>query len=373
MVSTPWFDHPIALTQAAELGTKKVMEDHASIGIVVTTDGTVTDIPRSDYIDAERKAIADIQATGKPFLTIINTTDPAGQQAHELRSYLKDTFGVEAAIADCQALDPEGITALLQDLLYNFPMQEIRINLPPWIRALEDDHPVVQTLYPALLEAASNIHTLGQAETALSPIRELESVEDISLDELNLGTGSVQCTLRFPQSLYYQILSEKTGCQVHTDAELMTLLTELARIKQEYDKISDALAAVKATGYGVVMPTAEEMKLETPEVLKKGPSFGVKLKAGAPSIHMIRVDIDTEISPMVGDEKQSKELIDYLTAQDPEKLWQSNLFGKSVYELIQEGLTAKLLRTPEDVRTKFRGSLSRIINEGATGLICLIL
>ena len=223
------------------------------------------------------------------------------------------------------------------------------------------------------MKAASEIRTLGQAENALRPISELESVDELSVDALDLGTGTVQCVIRFPQSLYYQILSEKTGCEVHTDAELMALLTELARIKQEYDKISDALAAVKATGYGVVMPTAEEMKLETPEVLKKGPSFGVKLKAGAPSIHMIRVDIDTEISPIVGDEKQSKELIDYLTAQDPEKLWQSNIFGKSVYELIQEGLTSKLIRTPEDVRSKFRGSLSRIVNEGATGLICLIL
>ena len=373
MVSTPWFDQPIPLTEAAELGTKKVMEDHASIGIVVTTDGTITDIPRTDYIQAERKAIEDIQATGKPFLTIINTTDPGGSAAHDLRSYLKESFGVEAAIADCQALDAEGITALLQDLLCNFPMEEIHITLPHWVRALEEDDPVRQELYPALLKAATQIHTLGQARAALTPLAELEAVEEVVLDSIDLGTGRVCCTLRFPQSLYYKTLSEKTGCDVHTDAQLMQLLTQLAQIKAEYEKISDALAAVKATGYGVVMPTAEEMELETPEVLKKGPSFGVKLKAGAPSIHMIRVDIDTEISPMVGDEKQSKELIDYLTAQDPEKLWQSNIFGKSVYELIQEGLTAKLIRTPEDVRNKFRGSLSRIVNEGATGLICLIL
>jgi len=373
MVSTPWFDQPVPMTEAAELGTKKVMEDHASIGIIVTTDGTITDIPRQDYIHAERRAIEDIKATGKPFLTIINTTDPGGQAAHDLRDYLQEEFGVLAAIADCQALDPEGICALFQDLLCSFPMEQICITLPPWLYALEDNHPVKQALYPALVQAAEKIHTLGQAREKLLTLEDLDAVQSICVDGIDLGSGTIRCTLAFPQSLYYQTLSEKTGCQVHTDAELMTLLTNLAQIKQEYDKISDALAAVKATGYGIVMPSAEEMKLETPEVLKKGPSFGVKLKAGAPSIHMIRVDIDTEISPMVGDEKQSKELIDYLTAQDPEKLWQSNIFGKSVYELIQEGLTAKLIRTPEDVRTKFRGSLSRIVNEGATGLICLIL
>lgn len=373
MVSTPWFDHPVPLTEAAEIGTKKVMEDHASIGIVVTTDGTITEIPRSDYIEAERRAIRDIQATGKPFLTIINTRDPGGSAAHALRAYLKEEFGVDAAIADCQALDNEGITALLQDLLYNFPMREMRFRLPRWVDALEDESPVKQELYTALLDAAKAIHTLGQAEAALEPVSRLEQVADLDVDSLDLATGTIHCSIRFPEKLYYETLSAKTGCEIHTDAELMKLLSELAQVKQEYDKISDALAAVKATGYGVVMPAAGEMKLEKPEVLKKGTSYGVRLKAGAPSIHMIRVDIDTEINPMVGDEKQSRELIDQLTGQEPEKLWESNLFGKSVYELLQEGLTAKLVRTPEDVRSKFRSSLSRIVNEGAQGLICLIL
>lgn len=372
MVSTPWFDHQIPLTEAAEIGTKKVMDDHASIGIVVTTDGTITDIPREDYMQAENRAIRDIQVTGKPFLTIINTRDPGGQAAHDLRTYLKDEFGVDAAIADCQALDAAGITALLQDLLYNFPMQELRIKLPRWMDALEDS-PVRDQLYASLLSAARNIHTLGQTESCLEPIQAMDQVAGLNIPRIDLATGTVECVITFPEALYYETLSAKTGCDIHTDAELMRLLGELVQIKTEYDKISDALAAVKATGYGVVMPTAEEMKLEKPEVLKKGQSYGVKLKAGAPSIHMIRVDIDTEISPMVGDEKQSKDLIGYIDGEEPEKLWQSNIFGKSVYEMIQEGLTAKLLQTPEDVREKFRGSLSRIVNEGASGLICLIL
>jgi len=373
MVSTPWFDHQIPLTDAAEIGTRKVMEDHASMGIVVTTDGSITDIPREDYIQAERRALADIQATGKPFLTIINTRDPSGPAAHALRARLKEEFGVDAAIADCQALDSQGITALLQDLLLNFPMQELRVHLPRWVDVLEEDSPVKQALYGALLDAAKSIHTLGQAEAALEAVAQLEQVDRLDIREANLADGSVDCAINLPQKLYYETLSEKTGVQIQNDAQLMSMLSELVQIKKEYDQVADALASVKATGYGIVSPRAEQMVLEKPEVLKKGQSYGVKLKVGAPSIHMIRVDIDTEITPMVGDEKQSRDLIEYLTGEEPEKLWQSNIFGKSVYDMIQEGLSAKLIRTPEDVRSKFRTSLSRIVNEGASGLICLIL
>ena len=239
--------------------------------------------------------------------------------------------------------------------------------------ALEPEHPVKSALYEALICRCEEISTLGQAETTLAQLKELEQVLDFSIRKVDLATGTVSCAIGFPEKLFYEILSAKAGIPIHTDAQLLRLLTELSAVKKEYDKISDALSAVKATGYGIVMPTAAEMMLETPELVRKGGAFGVKLKAGAPSIHMIRVDIDTEISPMVGDEKQSQDLIDYLSGESPEKLWQSNIFGKSVYALIQEGITSKLLRTPQDVRNKFRGSLSRIVNEGATGLICLIL
>ena len=372
MVTTPWFDHEIPMTDAAELGTKKVMEEHCSIGIVVTTDGTVTDIPREDYLRAENRAIRDMQATGKPFLVIINSRHPAGETAAAVQRHIRAEYGIDAAIADCQALDSAGIAALLRHLLYAFPMKELKVYLPRWMDALEPEHPVKQALYEALVHRAQQISTLGQAEMTLSSLRELEQVMDFSIRSVDLATGTVSCVLGFPESLFYDILSAKAGIQISSDAQLISLLADLSKIKQEYDKISDALSAVKATGYGVVLPTAEEMKLENPEVLRKGSSFGVKLKAGAPSIHMIRVDIDTEINPMVGDEQQSNDLIRRLTDEEPEKLWQSNIFGKSVYELIQEGLTAKLVRTPEDVRSKFRGSLTRIVNEGANGLICLI-
>ncbi len=373
MVTTPWYDHEIPMTEAAELGTKKVMEDHCSIGIVVTTDGTVTDIPRADYLAAERRAVTDMQATGKPFLTVINTREPGGDAAAQTERYLRREFGIEPVIADCQALDTAGIGDLLTRLLYQFPMTELQIFLPRWMDALEPEHPVKAALYEALIRCASGIAALGQAEQALSALREVDRVLDVSVRGVDPASGTVRCGLSFPETLFYEILSARAGVEIKTDSQLLGLLTELSQVKRDYDGIADALSAVRATGYGVVMPGAGEVKLETPELVKKGGSYGVKLRASAPSIHMLRVDIDTEISPMVGDEKQSQDLIAYLSGESPEKLWESNIFGKSVYALIQEGLNAKLVRLPEDVREKFRGSLSRIVNEGASSLICLIL
>ena len=373
MVTTPWFDQEIPMTQAAELGTKKVMEDHCSLGLVVTTDGTVTDIPRQDYLAAEEKAIGDMKKTGKPFLVVINSRQPQAQAAQQVKQAIGEQYGLEPVICDCQALDREGVGQLLKALLFTFPMGRLYVYLPRWLDALEPEHPVKSALYQALLTKAGQIQTLGQAEQTLETLAQVEPVQSYTLRDMDLGTGTVRCAITLPETLYYEILSAKAGLPIENDAQLLSLLMELSRVKREYDQISDALQAVKATGYGVVMPAAEEMKLEKPEIIRKGGAFGVKLKAGAPSIHMVRVDIDTEISPMVGDEKQSRDLIDHLTGEDPEQLWQSHIFGKSVYDLIQEGLTAKLVQMPQEVRGKFRGTLTRIVNEGATGLICLIL
>jgi stage IV sporulation protein A len=259
------------------------------------------------------------------------------------------------------------------NLLYAFPMQELRVHLPRWMDALEAEHPVKSALCQALLANGAKVTTLESVAEVLAPIGDMEQILDFSIRSVDLATGRVTCTLRFPEALFYEILSDRSGMVIENDAQLLALLSELSSIKKEYDKISDALSAVKATGYGIVMPTADEMTLESPELLRKGNTFGVKLRAGAPSIHMIRVDIATEITPMVGDEKQSQDLIAYLGGESADQLWQSNIFGKSVYTLIQEGLTAKLIQTPDEVRAKFRGTLSRIVNEGATGLICLIL
>ena len=369
MVSTPWSDAPIPMTEAAELGTKKVMEDHASIGIVVTTDGTITDIPRSDYIEAERRAIRDIRNTGKP---IINTTDPMGQAAAAVRAELKELFGIDAAIADCQSLSAEGCAALLQDLLYAFPLGEVRFYLPRWVEALDEDSPIRQKLLAGILERCAAVRALGQAEDSLSRLKELEEVSQVTMDTLELSTGTVHCRVLLPEQLYYDTLSQKTGTAIRSDADLMQLLTELTGVKAEYDRISQALSDVRSTGYGVVMPSREEMTLRQPELTKKGTSFGVKLKASAPSIHMIRVDADAQISPMVGSEDQSRDLMTMLSGE-PEQVWDSNLFGKSVYDMVRESLSSKLLLAAPEVREKFRQSLSKIINEGAQGLICIIL
>jgi len=373
LVTTPWYDYEIPMTQAAELGTQKVMQEHCSIGLVVTTDGSITDIPREDYLEAEKKSILDMQKTGKPFLVIINSRNPASEAARRVKEYIQREYGLTPMTADCQSMDTGEIAELLKKILYAFPMTQLRVHLPRWLDALEETNPVKLQLYQALLQYAGQINNLSQAEEKLQQLQELEQVQDYRLTGVDLADGSVVCTIVLPEQLYYEILSSKAGIPIENDAQLLQLLMELAQVKLEYDKISDALSSVKATGYGVVQPTAEEMKLEKPEIIRKGGAFGVKLKAGAPSIHMIRVDIDTEISPMVGDEKQSRDLIAHLTGEDPEQLWQSNIFGKSVYDLIQEGLTAKLIQLPPDVRGKFRGTLSRIVNEGATGLICLIL
>jgi len=314
-----------------------------------------------------------MQATGKPFLVIINTRQPYSEEAAQVQDTIFREFGLNAAIADCQALSEDGIQALLQDLLYAFPMQQLRIHLPRWLDALESEHPVKKLLFNSLLQCAEQIRTLGQAATVLSALTQLEPVQSLQVQGVDLSNGAVACTIVLPDALFYEILSAKAGISIENDAALLQLLTELTNIKQEYDKISDALTAVTATGYGVVMPTTADMQLRAPELVRKGTSCGIKLKAAAPSIHMIRVDIDTEIAPMVGDEQQTRDLLSSLTDQDPEKLWQSNIFGKSVGDLIQDGLTAKLVRLPDDVRAKFRGTLQRIVNENAQGLICLIL
>lgn len=373
MVTTPWFDHEIPMSQAAHLGTQKVMQEHCTVGIVVTTDGSITDIPRKDYEEAEDRAIMDMKATGKPFLVVINSSNPGSEDACKVKAYVQNKYQLEPVIADCQSLDENGILALLKQLLYAFPMKRMLVHFPRWLDVLEEEHPLKHSLYQTLLEATKRIDYLGQSHQAASIIQEHESLEEVTIAGIDLGSGDIICRLRFPEQLFHEILSSKTGLTIESDSDLMNLVCNLTAVKKEYDQISDALESVKATGYGIVMPSAEDTQLQPPELIRKGNTYGIKLKAGAPSIHMLRVDINTQISPMVGGEKQSQDLIGYLSGEDTDKLWQSNIFGKSVYELIQEGLNSKLTSLPEEVRAKFRGSLTRVVNEGANGLICLIL
>ena len=372
MVSTPWQPEPIPMTEAAELGTRKVMEEHASIGIVVTTDGTITDIPREDYIQAERKAIEDIRKTGKPFVTIINTTDPMGEAAAQLHRELQASYGIHAAIADCQALTSEGCAALLQDLLCAFPLGELRVYLPGWAAALEEDSPVLTKLHASLLERCAAIDTLARAEEELGKLQELEEIRSVTTDSVELGTGTVHCRIALPENLYYDTLSRRAGMPIRSEAELIRLLTELTAAKADYDRVKDALEAARTGGCGVVMPERSEVELQQPELVKKGGSCGVRLKCSAPSIHMLRVDLQTELSPMVGGEEQARDLLQRLSGEKEEVL-DSNLFGKTVWDMARDGLQGRLTGTDPQTLEKFRQSLTRILSEGAQGLICIIL
>ncbi len=376
MVTTPWYDHEIPMTEAAELGTKKVMEDHGTIGIVLTTDGTITDIPREDYVEAEDRAIRDMQATGKPFLVLVNSQSPDSPEARALRDTIAETYGVTCLAVNCLTLQEPQITEILTDLLYEFPVRELRFFLPSWLDALEAEHPLKQALYEAMRDCAGRVTAVSQAEPAIRRICQLETVEDYHIRAIDLATGTVSCTLDFPQSLFYQILGDKSGFSIENDGDLLTLLGQLAETKKKYDKVANALDEVWATGYGVVMPGAEDLHMEVPEIVRRGGSYGIKLKASAPSIHMIRTDIRTEISPIVGDEKQSEDLVHFLLGEyedNTEKLWESNIFGKSLFELVNDGLSSKLRRLPDDSRFKFRDALQKIVNEGGNGLLCIIL
>ena len=376
LVTTPWLPEEIPMAQAAELGTRKIMEEHCSIGIVITTDGSISDIEREDYTQAEERAIADMKATGKPFLVLVNSAQPKGREAQQLRQRLEDEFDVPCFCVDCLTVQEEEITQILGNILLEFPVRELRFHLPQWVRALPMSHGTKKELFGVIRESCRNVEKIRGAESVLEKLKELESVENAMVSQIEAGGGIVNCEIRIPNAVFYDILSDQSGFRVKNDGDLMVLLQDLSGVKKSYDKIAAALEQVKATGYGIVMPTPDEMRLEVPQIVRKGSNYGVKMKASAPSIHMLRADIETEISPIVGDEKQSEDLLQYLLQEyegDTEKLWQSNIFGKSVYELVNEGLGTKLKRMPEEAQFKLQSTLSRIINEGSSGLICIIL
>lgn len=376
MVTTPWYDHEIPMTEAAELGTRKVMEDHCTIGIVMTTDGSITDIPRDDYRNAEMRAILDMRATGKPFIVLVNSTDPQGSAAQQLCNQLKEQYQTLAMAINAQTLRETEIQEILNAILQMFPIHQMEFFLPRWVDALPSDHALKASVYEAIRTHCANVQLVRDAEQISSNLVSMDQVENCTVDRIDLGDGTVYITVLFPELLFYQTLGEQSGLHIENDGDLLRQLSELSAIQREYEKISAALAQVRATGYGIVMPTPDEMKLDVPEIIHKGGSYGVRLKASAPSVHMLRADIVTELSPMVGDEKQSEDLLNYLLSEyegNTEKLWDSNIFGKSLFDLVNEGLNTKLMRMPDDARTKLRETLQRIINEGSGGLICIIL
>ena len=376
MVTTPWFDHEIPMTEAAEIGTRKVIAEHCTIGIVVTTDGTITDIPREDYLEAEERVITELRELGKPFLVLLNSAYPNSDRARAIRAEIAQRYDVTCVCANCLELEEGAVTDIIRGVLYEFPIQELDLFLPAWVDALPFEHPIKSDLYAAVRSGASGLQRVRDVRACVDAMGECEAISRAGVTAMDLGTGAAQAELELPRSLFYDTLSQQSGFTVRDDGDLMSLLSGLAEMKNSYDKVAEALEQVRETGYGIVMPNTDELTLEEPEIVKQGGRYGVRLKASAPSIHMIRADIQTEVSPIMGAEKQSEEMIHYLLQEfegDTSKIWQSNIFGKSFHDLVGEDLNAKLKRMPEDARSKLRETLQRIINEGSGGLICIIL
>lgn len=376
MVTTPWFDHEIPMAEAAEIGTRKVISEHSTIGIVVTTDGTITDIPREDYVEAEERVISELKELGKPFLVLLNSADPKGSRAQALREEIAGQYDVTCLAVNCLELDGDQIDELLRSVLYEFPIKEMDLFLPAWVDALPQDHPIQTDLYQAVREGSAELRRIRDARRAVEECFHCQEVSGSRITAIDLGVGRLEAELELPRALFYETVSQQSGFQVGDDGDLMALLTQLAGVKAAYDRVADALKEVEETGYGIVVPSVESLVLEEPEITRQGGRYGVRLRASAPSIHMIRADIETEVSPIVGGEKQSEDMIHYLLQEyegDSSKIWEANIFGKSLHELVNEDLNAKLKRMPEDARAKLRETLQRIINEGSGGLICIIL
>lgn len=376
MVTTPWFDQEIPMTEAAELGTRKVMENHCTVGIVLTSDGTVTDIPRSDYLEAERRAITDMLATGKPFLVLLNSQQPEEEQTQQLADRIREDYGVKCRTVNVLTMNKNEINQILSDLLNEFSAEELRFYLPAWFDALEITHSLKQTVYAAVSEAAAKVRKLSQIDLLSEALQKLDAVMSCEASKVDPGTGTVTYQIRLPEQLFYEILSERSGVKMLNDGDLLQTLSDYRSVRQEYDRLESALEQVRTTGYGIVMPVKSEVTLKMPELIKKGSAYGVRLRANAPSIHMMRADISAELSPMVGDEKQTGDLVSTLVSAyegNEEQLWQSNIFGKTLYDLVNESLSAKISRLQEDSRIKVKNALTKIVNEGANGLICLVL
>ncbi len=376
MVRTPWREEPMPFSEAAEMGTHKVITEHSTIGMLITTDGSIGDIPRESYVDAEERIVKELKGLGKPFALVLNSARPGSEESRALALSLEEKYGVPVALVSCLELDAEDIRHILGLILEEFPVAEVRVMTPPWMKALDETHRIRTSVRASLCRCAEGVRRAGDLRHAFDGMSENEYIEKATLDLLDLGTGCATLSLCMRPGLYYEVISELTGFSVSSETELITLLSDLSRMKAKYDKVSEALAQVNEKGYGIVMPDVEDLHLEEPQIVKQSGGYGVKLRAGAQSVHMIRANIEAEINPMVGTEQQSEDLVRYMLKEfeeDPKSIWQSNMFGKSLYELINEGLHTKLDHMPEESRKKLSETLERIINEGSNGLICILL
>ena len=376
LVSTPWSQEAMTFEKAAEIGTKKVIRDHSTIGIVVLTDGSVTGIDRKSYLQAEERVINELKALNKPFAVVLNTLDPDSQQTDLLRSQLEEKYNVPIVPVNVLAMDEEDIENVMETVLYDFPLNEIRINLPKWIEGLEKNHWIKNNIIFTLKQSLNEIGKIRDINSIVKGFSELEFLEDTEIDNVELGEGVISVDLSAKQDLFYNILEEKSGFKIDGDHQLLSLVTKLSRVKNEYDKIETALIDAKTKGYGVVAPSLDELNLEEPEIIKQGKQYGIKLRANAPSLHIIKADISTEVSPIVGNQTEGEEMIKYLQEtfeENPSELWASNMFGKSLNDLVKEQLQSKLYTMPEEIRIKIQKTLQKIINEGSANIITILL
>ncbi len=375
-VTTPWSDMPIPMREAAETGTRKVIAEHSTIGIAITTDGSVTDIPREAYEEAEARVVRELQELGKPFVLIINTAHPESDEAKSLRDELSGKYGVSCMSLNCLTLQEPDFTEVLRAALYEFPIKETSIYLPKWFDALTLENPVKASVLDSVKSGAEKAKLIRDVNEYISAMEKCEEITGAKLRELDLGSGCVRIELQLPRTLFYQTIADVSGFKIDDDGDLIRLLKELADVKSEYDRIAAALTDVKERGYGIVMPDPEELTLQEPEIVRRGGRYSVKLKASAPSIHLIAVQTETEVSPAVGGERSSEDIINFLLQEfegDTSKIWESNIFGKSLHDIAAEGLQTKIKKMPPEAQAKLQVTIQRIINEGAGGLICIIL
>jgi stage IV sporulation protein A len=376
MVYTPWFDHEIPFEEAAEIGTKKVITDHSTIGLVVTTDGSITELNREDYVDAEARVIQELKSIHKPFVVLLNTANPESESVLQLQKEMEEKYDVTVMPANCAQMTQADIGGIIERILFEFPLSEIAIQMPGWINSLGEDHWLTCNLFQSVKDSMKNVCTIRDTKQMVAAIEASEYVSKVELDEIHLGEGNV-CLKVIPiDGLFFRLLSETSDLEIQDEEQLMGIMRQMGTIKREYEKFAPAIQAVRQTGYGLVSPSIDELTLEEPEIVKQGSRYGVRLRASAPSIHMIRADIETEVSPIVGTEKQSEELVHSLLNEfedEPTKIWESNIFGRSLNSLVNEELHNKLGRMPEDAQYKLQETLQKIINEGSGGLICLIL
>ena len=376
MINTPWYEEPIPFHEAAEIGTRKVIQEHSTIGVVITTDGSIGDIPRQDYVEAEERVINELKEVGKPFIMVINTVQPYHPDTEKLRVKLNEKYDIPVLAMSVESMRDTDVMNVLREALYEFPVLEVNVNLPSWVMVLKDKHWLRESYQEAVKETVKDIKRLRDVERVVEQFSQFEFIDQARLAGIEMGQGIAEIDLYAPDDLYDQILKEIVGVEIRGRDHLLQLMQDFVHAKTEYDQVSDALRMVKQTGYGVAAPSLSDMSLDEPEIIRQGSRFGVRLKAVAPSIHMIKVDVESEFAPIIGTEKQSEELVRYLMQDfedDPLSIWNSDIFGRSLSSIVREGIQGKLSLMPENARYKLKETLERIINEGSGGLIAIIL